>query len=114
MSHGIRVTSAGEIGEGDAIRVDVAITGGPDAIAVFRSDDGNFYAIDDTCTHDDASLADGWVEGTEVECPIHAARFCLLTGKALCLPATRGTTTHRVEVRDGEVWLYPDETAGAS
>lgn len=113
MSEGIRVASASEIDEGDAIRVDAAIAGTQDGIAIFHSDDGNFYAIDDTCTHDDASLADGWVEGTEAECPLHATRFCLLTGEVLCLPATRSTSTHRVEVREGEVWLYPNVTARA-
>src|SRR3712207_7511553 len=43
---------------------------------LFRShtDDGEIFAIDDTCTHQDASLADGWLEGCEVECPLHASR----------------------------------------
>ncbi|MER5179112.1 hypothetical protein ABT009_12205 [Streptomyces sp. NPDC002896] len=41
------------------------------------------------------------------------SKFCLLTGKPLCLPATRSTTTHRVEVRDGDVYLYPTVTADA-
>ena len=41
-------------------------------IAVFNVD-GDFYAIDDTCTHQDASLADGWLDGCAVECPLHAS-----------------------------------------
>ncbi|MER5686361.1 bifunctional 3-phenylpropionate/cinnamic acid dioxygenase ferredoxin subunit [Streptomyces sp. NPDC002205] len=110
---GIRVAAASDIDEGDAVTVDAAIAGTRDNIAVFHSDNGNFYALDDTCTHETASLADGWVEGTEVECPIHSAKFCLLTGKALCLPATRSMTTHRVEVRDGDLYLYPSVTADA-
>ena len=49
-------------------------------IAVFNAD-GELYAVDDTCTHQDASLADGWLEGCQVECPLHASCFDLRTGK---------------------------------
>ena len=49
-------------------------------IAVFHTDDGEVFAVDDTCTHQDASLADGWLEGCEIECPLHASRFNLRTG----------------------------------
>lgn len=113
MSHAIRVAAVDEIEEGEAIVVAAGTAGTADKIAVFHSDNGSFYALDDTCTHETASLAEGWVEGTEVECPIHSATFCLLTGKALCLPATRAVRTHRVEVRDDAVWLIPSVTADA-
>ncbi|MBI2094394.1 MAG: non-heme iron oxygenase ferredoxin subunit [Candidatus Omnitrophica bacterium] len=46
-----------------------------------------FFAVDDTCTHDDGPLADGWLEGVAIECPRHGARFDVRTGKVLCLPA---------------------------
>jgi len=46
-----------------------------------------FFAIDDTCTHDDGPLADGWLEGSAIACPRHGARFDVKTGKVLCLPA---------------------------
>ncbi|MBP2329222.1 3-phenylpropionate/trans-cinnamate dioxygenase ferredoxin subunit [Kibdelosporangium banguiense] len=108
MSQEIRVAAVDDIDEGDAITVDAKTAGTPDDIAIFHSGGGGFYALDDTCTHETASLADGWIEGKEVECPVHAAKFCLLTGKALCLPATRAVRTHRVEVRDGAVWLTPN------
>ena len=61
---------------GEAVRVD---TDPP--IAVFN-EDGEFFAIDDTCTHQDASLADGWLEGCAVECPLHASCFDLRTGRS--------------------------------
>ncbi len=108
---GIRVAAAGEIPPGEALRVPAERTGHHDAIAVFHDEDG-YHALDDTCTHGQASLAEGWVEAGEVECPLHSARFCLRTGEVQCMPATVSTRTHRVEERDGGVWLYPGEAAG--
>jgi 3-phenylpropionate/trans-cinnamate dioxygenase ferredoxin component len=67
-------------------------------IAVFHTEDGEVFAIDDTCTHQDASLADGWVEGCEVECPLHASRFDLRTGAVDAPPAKLPVRTHEVVV----------------
>ena len=111
MSEFINVGSIEEIDEGDAIVVDKDQTGTEDDIAIFHAEDGNFYALNDTCTHETASLADGWIEGTEVECPVHSAKFCLKAGTALCMPATIDAQTHKVEVVDGEVHLYPSVPA---
>ena len=61
-------------------------------------------------SHEDASLAEGWIEAGEVECPLHATRFCLRTGEPMCLPATRPVAAHKVEVRDGDVYLFPGVT----
>jgi 3-phenylpropionate/trans-cinnamate dioxygenase ferredoxin subunit len=72
-------------------------------VSVFHTDDGELYAIDDTCTHQDASLADGWLEGCAVECPLHASRFDLRTGAADCLPARLPVRTHEVVVADGTI-----------
>ena len=69
---------------GDARRVDVT-----PPIAVFHTEEGELFALDDTCTHQDASLADGWVEGCEVECPLHALKFDLRTGAVDAPPAKR-------------------------
>lgn len=108
MAEGIKVGSVDDIEEGEATIVDEALTGTGDAIAVFN-DEGSFYALDDTCSHEKASLADGYIEDGEVECPLHAARFGLKSGEALCMPATKDVRAHRVEVVDGEVWVYPGE-----
>ena len=64
-------------------------------IALWRTDDGAVYAIDDTCTHQDASLADGWLEGCAVECPLHASRFDLRTGAVDAPPAKAGVAHPR-------------------
>jgi 3-phenylpropionate/trans-cinnamate dioxygenase ferredoxin subunit len=74
-------------------------------IALWRTDDGTVYAIDDTCTHQDASLADGWLEGCAVECPLHASRFDLRTGAVDAPPAKVGVRTHAVSVVDGQIHL---------
>ena len=60
-----------------------------------------FYAVDDTCTHDDGPLADGWLDGNAIECPRHGARFDVTTGKVLCLPAAVPIRAYPVQV-EGE------------
>jgi len=72
-------------------------------VTVFHTEDGELYAVDDTCTHSEASLADGWLEGCLVECPLHSSRFDLRTGAVDGPPARRPVRTHPVEVRDGVV-----------
>lgn len=101
----IEVCAAGAIPVGEGIRVD-----GDVPVAVFNVN-GTLYAIDDTCTHQDASLADGWVEGCTVECPLHASCFDLSTGQPSGPPASRPVRTHRVIVTGGRVYV---ELSGAS
>jgi 3-phenylpropionate/trans-cinnamate dioxygenase ferredoxin subunit len=74
------------------------------SIAVFHVE-GTFYAIDDVCTHDGGPLAEGELQGCEIRCPRHGARFDVRTGKALCFPAFEPVTTHAVEIRDGAVYV---------
>src|SRR4051794_2810959 len=78
-------------------------------VAIFHTDHGEVFAVDDTCTHQDASLADGWLEGCEVECPLHASRFDLRTGQVDAPPAKRPVHTHAVSVQDGHVYLEVSE-----
>ena len=63
--------------------------------------DGEFYAIDDVCTHDGGSLDQGVLEGNLVECPRHGAKFDVTTGRAVVLPAVVPVKTYPVEV-DGD------------
>jgi len=93
----IRACAVADLPVGEALRLD-----GPVPIAVFHTEDG-FFAVGDTCTHQDASLADGWLEGCFVECPLHAARFDLRTGVPTCLPAKAPVRTYRVVVEGSEV-----------
>jgi 3-phenylpropionate/trans-cinnamate dioxygenase ferredoxin subunit len=95
----ILVGSLDDIPLGEAVRVEAEVP-----IAVFNVD-GELFAIDDTCTHQDASLADGWVEGCTVECPLHAACFDLRTGMPCGPPARLPVRTHEVVVDDGVVYV---------
>lgn len=107
MSNGIRVAALDDIPEGEGIAIDRAVTGTTDDIALLRDDDGSLWALNNTCTHAEASLAEGWVEGGYVECPLHSSKFCLKTGAVQGMPATQDAVAHRVEVLDGEVYLFP-------
>ncbi|HPR64912.1 MAG TPA: non-heme iron oxygenase ferredoxin subunit [Thermoanaerobaculia bacterium] len=70
--------------------------------------EGTFYAVSDTCSHADASLADGIMEGTEVECPYHGARFDIRTGNALSLPAVSPIESFTVSVEGDEIYIESD------
>jgi len=103
----VAACSVDQLPPGEAVRIDAAVP-----IAVFNAD-GEFYAIDDTCTHRDASLADGWLEGCVVECPLHASCFDLRTGRPSGPPAKQPVRTHEVTVEEGVVYVYvtPGEEA---
>ena len=74
-------------------------------VAVYRLD-GEFYATDDTCTHGNASLADGEVEEDGVvECPFHAGTFDVRTGEALSFPCVLPLKTYPGVVEDGTVYV---------
>ena len=65
--------------------------------------DGIFYATDDTCTHEDASLSSGALRGELVKCPLHGSRFSLRTGEPLEDPAEEPLRCHPVRIQDGIV-----------
>jgi 3-phenylpropionate/trans-cinnamate dioxygenase ferredoxin subunit len=65
--------------------------------------DGEFYAIDDVCTHDDGPLGEGELDGYEIECPRHGARFDVKTGRALTLPAVMPVRAYAVRVEGDDV-----------
>jgi 3-phenylpropionate/trans-cinnamate dioxygenase ferredoxin subunit len=113
MSTGIRVASLDDLDVEEGLQISSDVTGTEDDIALLRDTDGTVYALNDTCTHATASLSDGYVEDGYVECPVHASRFCLKNGKVSGLPATVDTVAHRVEVRDGEIYLFPNESPQA-
>lgn len=76
-------------------------------IAVFNLD-GEYYAIEDICTHDGGELTGGNVEENEIICPRHGARFDITTGEALTEPAYEDLPTFPVRVRDGMVQVRDD------
>jgi 3-phenylpropionate/trans-cinnamate dioxygenase ferredoxin subunit len=73
-------------------------------IAVVRSG-GEYFAVEDVCTHDGAELTGGDVEGAEIVCPRHGARFCLRTGQALSPPAYEPVRVFETKISDGRLWV---------
>jgi 3-phenylpropionate/trans-cinnamate dioxygenase ferredoxin component len=99
----IQVCALTDLPPGESARVVAHVP-----VAVFNAD-GELFAIDDTCTHQDASLADGWLEGCEVECPLHASRFDLRTGAVDAPPAKLPVRAHAVEVHDDVIFVVPSQ-----
>lgn len=62
--------------------------------------DGQYYAMEDICTHDGGDLSGGRVEGDNIICPRHGARFCIKTGEALTPPAFEPVCTFAVRVEN--------------
>ena len=78
-------------------------------IAIFKLD-GNFYATGDTCTHEQASLSEGEVDGDNIICARHGATFNIKTGEVLALPAVVPLTTYRIKVEGDNIMLeVPDD-----
>lgn len=71
-------------------------------IAVFNID-GDFLAIEDICTHDGGTLAEGELEGYEIECPRHGARFDLRTGRVTAPPAFEDAVTYATRICNGRI-----------
>ena len=94
-----KVCRTDQIADGSALQIK-----GDNPIAIFHVG-AEFFATDDTCTHAKFSLAEGYIEGDEVVCALHEARFCLCTGRVLTPPATVALRTYPVRVEDGEVFI---------
>lgn len=95
-----RVASVSEVPEDGTLLVD--LRGEP--ICLYNLG-GKIYATHDVCTHGQASLADGFVEGEDIECPLHQGRFHIATGKAVGAPCTEDIRTYPVKINGGAVLL---------
>lgn len=82
----------------------VAVTPEGQDIALF-SVAGEVFAIDNLCSHGNAKLCEGFVEGDRVECPFHQAQFNLRDGRVHCGPATEPVRTWPVRIENGRVFL---------
>lgn len=98
MSDWIDVVAENALEVGEHSVVDVE---GVD-VAVFKLEEG-FYALEDMCTHDGAEIASGEIEGDEIICPRHGARFCIRTGEVKCAPAYENIASLEVKLEDGRV-----------
>ena len=89
---------------GDRMFVEI----GEDPVVVFNLA-GDFFAIADLCTHDMGSLGEGEVEGHEIICPRHGARFDLRNGEVLSLPAVQGVPSYPIRISDGMIEIGVEE-----
>lgn len=85
----------------------IAVRAGNREIALYAIG-GEVYATDNICTHGHARLCDGFLEGTEIECPLHQGRFDVRTGKAMCSPLTENVRTFPVRIVDSRVFVQID------
>ena len=94
----VTVAEGGSIPEGEM----KGVTVGSQEVALYNIK-GEIYATDNLCTHAFAFLSDGWLDGEEVECPLHAGRFEIKTGKGLGPPIPCDIKTFPVRVENGQV-----------
>ena len=99
---GILVAHVQDIPDGEGIKIDADVLGTVDDVALFN-DAGEIFALDDTCSHETASLSEGWVENGVVECPLHAGRFDVRTGAATAPPCVDAVKTYPVRRAGDEI-----------
>ena len=95
-----------DVGAADALPIDDVrrVEAGDLELALCTVGDA-VYAVDDLCTHGQARLSDGFLDGHELECPLHQGRFDVRDGSARCAPVTEGLRCHPVRVDGGRVWV---------
>ena len=102
-----RVCSIDELEQDVALRVLLGET----PVAVVKDASGTIFAIGDTCTHGDISLAEGFVEDDTLECWAHGSKFDLRSGRPLTLPAYQPVPVFRVTVEGTDVLIDPTPVA---
>jgi nitrite reductase/ring-hydroxylating ferredoxin subunit len=96
----VRVCSEAELAPGEIKRAPTEVP-----IAVYNLS-GSFFATGDYCTHEKSSFSEeGYLDGEEIECGWHFARFCIKTGAVTAPPARKPLLTYDVCVRDGDVYV---------
>lgn len=101
--HWIDAADLDAVPEGDVIGIRIA----GKEIALYEVE-GEIYATDNLCTHGAARMSDGFLEGREIECPLHQGRFDVCSGKALCAPLTENIRTYPVRIENLRVMLKLD------
>ncbi|MGH9030406.1 MAG: non-heme iron oxygenase ferredoxin subunit [Acidimicrobiales bacterium] len=105
MPQWIKVCATDEVEPEDVAQV----VAGNRHLAVYRSEEGEYFATDAYCTHEGAPLCDGFVMDGIIECPRHNGRFDYRTGRALGAPAIVDLRTYAVALRDGYVHVSLEE-----
>lgn len=94
------VAAAGDVPEDGTLVVDLGDT----PVCLYNLG-GRFYATHDTCTHGQASLADGFIDGENIECPLHQGLFHIPTGKAVGAPCKIDVRTFEVKVDGDKIFI---------
>ena len=100
MAEWRRVAALADVPPGKLLAVEA--NGDP---VVLANVDGELYALEDQCSHQDYPLSEGELEDEKLECVFHGAKFDVCTGRALQLPAVRPVKTYPVEIRDEEIYI---------
>jgi len=103
MTNWIDAAAAEDLPEDDVVGVQVA---GRD-IAFYKVG-ADVYATDNTCTHGQARLCDGFLEGHEIECPLHQGKFDVRNGRPTCEPATEPLRSYPVKIEGARVFIQID------
>lgn len=96
----IDVASVDDLPDEDVVGIDA----GGKSIALYQVE-GEVYATDNICTHGNARLCDGFLEGHEIECPLHQGKFDIRSGKAMCAPLTEDVKTYPVKIEGSRVYV---------
>lgn len=96
----IDATAVEEVPEDDVIGVFV----GDRDIALYNAG-GEIFATDNICTHGHARLCEGFLEGHEIECPLHQGKFDIRTGAPTDAPVTEGIRSYPIRIEGGRVFL---------
>jgi naphthalene 1,2-dioxygenase system ferredoxin subunit len=96
----IELAAVDAIPEDDVIGIDAE----GKSFALYQVD-GEIYATDNICTHGNARLCDGFLEGHEIECPLHQGKFDIRNGKAMCAPLTEYVKTYPVKIEGTRVFV---------
>jgi naphthalene 1,2-dioxygenase system ferredoxin subunit len=99
----IDAAAVSDVPEGDVVGVQV----GGKEIALYEVA-GEVFATDNICTHGHARMSDGFLEGREIECPLHQGKFDVCTGQALCAPLTDHIKTYAVRIENMRVMVKLD------
>lgn len=99
----IDATAVNDVPEDDVIGVLV----GDRDIALYNAG-GEIFATDNICTHGHARLCEGFLEGHEIECPLHQGKFDIRTGAPTCAPVTEAIRSYPIRIEGGRVFLALD------
>ncbi len=100
-----RVADLEKVAVGSALQVEA----GGESLCLVRTHEDTVKAVHDTCSHQQWSLSEGWVEENTIECDLHGSAFDLDTGQPTSLPAVKPIPVYACEVRDGAIWVDPDQ-----